>query len=492
MRAGWIQRNIPGSDIPVNKSKKVLFAAIDDGGNAPQEVMPEVGRAGLGHALKGKALKGPDITPLAPGVSVISLSSFKGRETLALTIPENLDATITIDKLSLPVKGLVELGLIKKAGKGGASYVLKLPHERPFVFACNGLSLSFNYADAAKLTKGAELPKGKRPKIKYEAIDKSLRKKFISKEDYGFYYLSLALSFVAIVATALLSMVEIKKVDDIEVLRKMPARFARLITEPPKPKKVEKPKAEEAPVEGKVEEAPAEEPKEAAKAEEAPAEKAAVEKKAAIRKKVMSKGLLSVIGGRAMPDALKGLDVLADVRGISSPLVRTEEGRLESDEMVSRFRSEEFSKMEEISKEVMGGTQVAKKTAGEMKEEILKEKKDVVNLEAGGAGKKGKTVSSRMRDESEVYRTIRGYVGGLKYLYNNAIRDNPFLKGKITVKITISADGKVSSAELVSSTLDSQELKDAILSRILKWKFSRLKDVETFTITYTFDFAPVS
>ncbi|MEK6531595.1 MAG: AgmX/PglI C-terminal domain-containing protein [Deltaproteobacteria bacterium] len=429
---------------------------------------------------------------MAPGVSVISLSSFGGRTNYALTIPGNLDATITVGKEIIPVNGLIELGLIKKAGKGHTSYLLKLPHEQPFVLASGNLSISFNYADAAKLTKEASLPKAKRPKIKYEKIDKSLRKKLIPKEDYAFYYLSLALSFVAIVAMGLLSTIEIKKTDDIEVLRKMPARFARLITEPPKPKKVEKPKAEEAPVaEEKVSEAPAEEPKEAAK-EEAPVEKAAVEKKAAIRKKVMSKGLLSVIGGRGMPDALKGLDVLADVRGISSPLVRTEEGRLESDEMMSRYRSEEFSKMEEISKEVMGGTQVAKKTAGEMKEEILKEKKDVVNLEGGRAGKKGQTVSSRMRDEAEVYKTIRGYVGGLKYLYNNAIRDNPFLKGKITVKITISADGKVASADLVSSTLDSQELRDAILSRILKWKFSRLKDVETFTITYTFDFAPVS
>lgn len=476
----------------MNKSKKVLFATIDNGLGAAEEVIPEIGRAGLGRAFKGKVLQGPDITPLAPGVSVIALSSFGGGPYYALTIPGNLDATITVGKQVIPVNGLIELGLVKKAGKGQTSYLLKLPHEQPFVLASRGLSLSFNYADAAKITKGKHLPKAKRPRIKYERIDKSLRKKLIEKEDYVFYYLSLALSFVAIAAMGLLSTVEIKKIDDIEVLRKMPARFARLITEPPKPKKIEKPKAEEAPVaEEQVAEAPAEEPKEAAR-EEAPVEKAAVEKKAAIRKKVMSKGLLSVIGGRAMPDALKGLDVLADVRGISSPLVRTEEGRLESDEMMSRYRSEEFSKMEEISKEVMGGTQVAKKTAGEMKEEILKEKKDVVNLEDGRAGKKGKTVSSRMRDEAEVYKTIRGYVGGLKYLYNNAIRDNPFLKGKITVKITISADGKVASAELVSSTLDSQELREAILSRILKWKFLRLKDVESFTITYTFDFAPVS
>jgi len=71
------------------------------------------------------------------------------------------------------------------------------------------------------------------------------------------------------------------------------------------------------------------------------------------------------------------------------------------------------------------------------------------------------------------------------------LRKNPSLKGKITVKIVVSPDGKVVKAEVISSTLGFLELEEAIINRIYRWRFSEMKGVEDFTIDYTFDFAPV-
>jgi len=39
--------------------------------------------------------------------------------------------------------------------------------------------------------------------------------------------------------------------------------------------------------------------------------------------------------------------------------------------------------------------------------------------------------------------------------------------------------------------LKDNDLKDAILKRIYRWRFDELKNAEEYTIDYTFDFAPV-
>lgn len=136
-------------------------------------------------------------------------------------------------------------------------------------------------------------------------------------------------------------------------------------------------------------------------------------------------------------------------------------------------------------------------TGGRRKDtaEIIKEKKDVIVTEAEkekAQRRDSETLASlRKRDESEIYKTIMSYIGGLKYLYNNALRKDATLKGKISVKILVGQDGKVKEATMASTTLNNQELEEAMISRIQKWKFPELQGGEDFPITYTFDFSPV-
>ena len=122
--------------------------------------------------------------------------------------------------------------------------------------------------------------------------------------------------------------------------------------------------------------------------------------------------------------------------------------------------------------------------------EIITEKKEITVEEFKNEGSHPPSIIKK-REEVEVYRVVSSYVGGLKYLYNNELRKNPSLKGKITVKIVVSPDGKVVKAEVISSTLGFLELEEAIINRIYRWRFSEMKGVEDFTIDYTFDFAPV-
>src|SRR3972149_6604344 len=190
-----------------------------------------------------------------------------------------------------------------------------------------------------------------------------------------------------------------------------------------------------------------------------------------------SKGLLGVIMSKQRPN-VPGGDVFArassmlknmDTKGVN-------EGAL--DDILSSFKSGE----EGVDVSIGGGIQ------GKDTKTLLEGRRSLSALEkgGGGGGKKAEDRASlRARDEAEVYKTVRAYVGGLKYIYNNELRKDPTLKGKVTVRIVISPDGKVALAEIVSSTLASQDVVDAIIKKIYRWKFPELMGGEEFAITYT-------
>jgi periplasmic protein TonB len=56
--------------------------------------------------------------------------------------------------------------------------------------------------------------------------------------------------------------------------------------------------------------------------------------------------------------------------------------------------------------------------------------------------------------------------GALYTIFNRALRDNPSLRGKMVLDITIAPDGSVSKLNLVSSELGDADLEQKILSRI--------------------------
>ncbi len=90
---------------------------------------------------------------------------------------------------------------------------------------------------------------------------------------------------------------------------------------------------------------------------------------------------------------------------------------------------------------------------------------------------------------AEIHRAVGAYLGGLRYLYNRALRRNPDLEGKLTVRITIAPDGRVEGCEVVESTLADPDLVRAILARIRRWTLPSVGE-RSVTVTYPFVFFP--
>ncbi|MGQ0697318.1 MAG: AgmX/PglI C-terminal domain-containing protein [Panacagrimonas sp.] len=65
-------------------------------------------------------------------------------------------------------------------------------------------------------------------------------------------------------------------------------------------------------------------------------------------------------------------------------------------------------------------------------------------------------------------------------MFNRALRDNPELRGKVVVKLTIAPNGSVTACELVTSELGDPELERKVVQRVLLLNFGA-KNVPEFT-----------
>jgi len=79
--------------------------------------------------------------------------------------------------------------------------------------------------------------------------------------------------------------------------------------------------------------------------------------------------------------------------------------------------------------------------------------------------------------------------GAIYTIYNRALRDNPSLRGKLLVNMTIAPDGSVTRCVIVSSELGDPELERKVVARVMLINFGA-KAVPPFTLDYPIYFLP--
>ena len=65
-------------------------------------------------------------------------------------------------------------------------------------------------------------------------------------------------------------------------------------------------------------------------------------------------------------------------------------------------------------------------------------------------------------------------------MFNRALRENPDLRGKVVVRLTIAPNGSVTACELVSSELGDPDLEQKVIQRVKLLNFGA-KNVPEFT-----------
>jgi TonB family protein len=105
----------------------------------------------------------------------------------------------------------------------------------------------------------------------------------------------------------------------------------------------------------------------------------------------------------------------------------------------------------------------------------------------GGKARGGSGAGSRGREEIEL--VFDRNKGAIYALYNRALRENPALRGKVVLRLTIEPNGTVSACSIVSSELGDPALESRIVQRVKMFKF-QAKDVAPMTTTKPLEFFP--
>ncbi len=194
---------------------------------------------------------------------------------------------------------------------------------------------------------------------------------------------------------------------------------------------------------------------------------------AQISREVSKKGLLALItgsGAAAQGDAVqdvlgdnagstngKNLDkILSNIGGIKTSGASEGVGKGGGSVRGSRATNSGAS-----IDDIVTGLGSAKQSAIHKKTKMKLFKSTNVKAEAGKSG--GRSAES-------VLAVINSHKAAIEYCYQRALRNNPNLKGKISVRFVIRTDGSVGRVTIVESTLNNAGVERCIVSKIRRWR----------------------
>ncbi|MBK8229689.1 MAG: AgmX/PglI C-terminal domain-containing protein [Candidatus Eisenbacteria bacterium] len=103
------------------------------------------------------------------------------------------------------------------------------------------------------------------------------------------------------------------------------------------------------------------------------------------------------------------------------------------------------------------------------------------------AGGEGGAVPGVLRSNASLLAVVRRNAAGIQYCYDNELKRQPSLRGKLGVAITVSASGAVSAVEVTENTLGSAALAACVTAQIRSWRFPEIPDgVTQFQVPFVF------
>jgi periplasmic protein TonB len=263
----------------------------------------------------------------------------------------------------------------------------------------------------------------------------------------------------------------------------VPPRFAKLVLEratppPPPPPVVELPR-EEPP--------PEPTPRERVEVREEPRPVPEIDRTQAARAKAAQAGLLPFVDELA--DLRDKFEVTPDHLKPSASASATTDGAPRAERALVTSRAGATS----------GGINTAAVSRGTGYGEGSLEGHGTTQLEVpfGGSGSAGvadgvsRSGSSKRpsRTQEEIELVFDRNKAAIYALYNRALRDDPALRGKVVMQLTIAPSGEITDIRIVSSELGDAELERKLVARVRMFRFED-KDVEAITTTKPIEFFP--
>lgn len=91
-------------------------------------------------------------------------------------------------------------------------------------------------------------------------------------------------------------------------------------------------------------------------------------------------------------------------------------------------------------------------------------------------------------DPAVIKEVIMARMAGVKYCYNQELKKDPGLAGKVVMKFLILPKGSVTKVEVKESTLKNKEVEGCMVKEIEGWQFPEPRRGETVPVAFPFVF----
>jgi len=288
------------------------------------------------------------------------------------------------------------------------------------------------------------------------------------------------------------------KAKEAVTIQEIPQRFVKLIVDKPIPKEPPKETIGDQKITKEETLAESEEKVSAT----TPTEKKAIEQKAArkrvasraakVEKKIRTVGVLGMLTG--VGSTAKGASVV-DVLG-------------HSERKKERFQDLEKALEDMSGLKQTGDINMMERKLVRSKDVSVSHREDIDDLVASiGTAKtstfakkgdfiiqrpesiEGAASSSAKRDNNAINKVVTSNKTSIRMSYEKYLKRIPDLAGKITIRFTILASGKVTNVQILENTTGNNSLEKDIIRKIKMWQFEDITEGEV-TVTYPFVFRP--
>jgi TonB family protein len=216
-------------------------------------------------------------------------------------------------------------------------------------------------------------------------------------------------------------------------------------------------------------------------------EKAALEaqRKARLEAQVSKSGILAALGslgagadGEAGADLLRAGTVDSDIDGVMKTVsgVKTAGAGDAGGFLRAPAGSEGGGKVADIGAIRVSQADANLNTTGPEERTVKGHASAGKGDEVGGTG---------ILDAAEVNKVVKSRLTAIKMCYEKALKQNPTLEGKISVRFTIGTSGRVTSASVESDTMGNADVSSCVLSKVKSFAFAK---PEGGAVEYVFPF----
>ncbi len=203
-----------------------------------------------------------------------------------------------------------------------------------------------------------------------------------------------------------------------------------------------------------------------------------------LRDKVAAQGLAAVLGTRGASSQNSAVaDLLSDSGALSSDLdsALSRVGVIKS---ATRGSDTGGDALRGSKGGVYGGSGVGSGLSGGGTGGVAKAQTEVKpRLQVGKEDIAGGTA-----DASHIRAVVNKKLPSIQACYEEQLRGNPELKGKVNVLWTIKGDGKVGEIKIQENSTGNQDMEECIRRRIRRWEFNPTQDGAEVEVSYPFIF----